>query len=154
MGGRASVTTVTSHASASSASGAASRSRRLARQASPSAARGDGRSEPPAGTCGPADRWADGPQGRFPRTRAGHPGRRRRVPRHCAGPPLGLGGLPFEVTEIELPEGSIRAPARPDGRRQASHRAPGVGPLSPVAEDPPGRREGHSPLGPGVEAAG
>ncbi|MCX4860475.1 SpoIIE family protein phosphatase [Streptomyces canus] len=26
-----------------------------------------------------------------------------------AGPPLGLGGLPFEVTEIELPEGSLLA---------------------------------------------
>jgi hypothetical protein len=60
MGGRASVTAVTSHASASSASGAASRSRRLARQASPSAARGDGRSEPPAGTCRPAGRQAVG----------------------------------------------------------------------------------------------
>ncbi|MFF4363158.1 SpoIIE family protein phosphatase [Streptomyces sp. NPDC001604] len=45
---------------------------------------------------------------------AGHPlpliispdGARSPVPAH-AGPPLGIGGLPFEATELELPEGSL-----------------------------------------------
>jgi serine phosphatase RsbU (regulator of sigma subunit) len=46
--------------------------------------------------------------------RAGHPppavvtpGRAARFLELAAGPPLGLGGLPFEETEIQLPEGSL-----------------------------------------------
>ncbi|MFE3583928.1 SpoIIE family protein phosphatase [Streptomyces vinaceus] len=35
-----------------------------------------------------------------------HPGGRVTFPELPAGPPLGLGGLPFETAEIELPEGS------------------------------------------------
>ena len=48
--------------------------------------------------------------------RAGHPppavvapGRHGRVVDLPAGPPLGLGGLPFETIELELPEGSLLA---------------------------------------------
>ncbi|MET7679786.1 SpoIIE family protein phosphatase [Streptomyces sp. NPDC005423] len=48
--------------------------------------------------------------------RAGHPGPALVTPDGAvefpdvpAGPPLGLGGLPFEVAEIELPEGSLLA---------------------------------------------
>ena len=48
--------------------------------------------------------------------RAGHPppvmltpGGRPRQVRLPAGPPLGLGGLPFESTELELPEGTVLA---------------------------------------------
>ncbi|MCQ9180299.1 SpoIIE family protein phosphatase [Streptomyces sp. IBSBF 2953] len=48
--------------------------------------------------------------------RAGHPAPALATPDGAvvfpdipAGPPLGLGGLPFEVTELELPEGSILA---------------------------------------------
>ena len=64
--------------------------------------------------------------------RAGHPppavvcpGRRPWARRRPAGPPLGVGGLPFETTEIELPEGSLLAlytdglvEARRAGRRR------------------------------------
>ncbi|MEO3752419.1 SpoIIE family protein phosphatase [Streptomyces sp. B6B3] len=48
--------------------------------------------------------------------RAGHPVPALVTPDHVVkfldvpgGPPLGLGGLPFEVTELELPEGSVLA---------------------------------------------
>ncbi|MYW21569.1 SpoIIE family protein phosphatase, partial [Streptomyces sp. SID2955] len=48
--------------------------------------------------------------------RAGHPapvlvrpGRRPRLLDLPAGPPLGLGGLPFESAEVELPEGTVLA---------------------------------------------
>ncbi|MFB9388498.1 SpoIIE family protein phosphatase [Streptomyces coeruleoprunus] len=51
---------------------------------------------------------------RFTLASAGHPlpliispdGTRTPVPAH-PGPPLGIGGLPFEATELELPEGSL-----------------------------------------------
>ncbi|KOG17704.1 SpoIIE family protein phosphatase [Streptomyces viridochromogenes] len=53
---------------------------------------------------------------RFTLASAGHPlpliispdGTRTPVPAH-PGPPLGIGGLPFEATELELPEGSLLA---------------------------------------------
>jgi hypothetical protein len=53
---------------------------------------------------------------RFTFASAGHPlpliispdGTRTPVPAH-PGPPLGLGGLPFEAAELELPEGSLLA---------------------------------------------
>jgi PAS domain-containing protein len=53
---------------------------------------------------------------RFTLASAGHPlpliistdGSRTPVPAH-PGPPLGIGGLPFEATELELPEGSLLA---------------------------------------------
>jgi hypothetical protein len=43
-----------------------------------------------------------------------------------AGPPLGLGGLPFEATELELPEGSILA-LYTDGLIESRHRDIDVG---------------------------
>ena len=65
--------------------------------------------------------------GRTSPARRGHSRRPRRVPGPPRGPPLGVGGLPFEATEVELPEGSLlvalhRRPgrvARPRHRRRA-----------------------------------
>nr|WP_286247552.1 SpoIIE family protein phosphatase [Streptomyces graminofaciens] len=55
-----------------------------------------------------------------------------------AGPPLGLGGLPFETTEITLPEGSLLA-LHTDG----AGRLPGTGPRrgnrAPVQRPRPSR---------------
>ncbi|BCK73661.1 hypothetical protein Srufu_076140 [Streptomyces libani subsp. rufus] len=54
--------------------------------------------------------------GRCTLARAGHPppvvvtpDGRVDFPELPAGPPLGLGGLPFEAAELELPEGSLLA---------------------------------------------
>ncbi|MFI6248958.1 SpoIIE family protein phosphatase [Streptomyces sp. NPDC051016] len=62
--------------------------------------------------------------------RAGHPppvllrpGHRLHEVDLPAGPPLGLGGLPFESTEIELPEGSVLAMFT-DGLVNSRHRDP------------------------------
>ncbi|MFD3585327.1 SpoIIE family protein phosphatase [Streptomyces sp. NPDC058683] len=65
--------------------------------------------------------------------RAGHPlpvvlrpGRRLHEVDLPAGPPLGLGGLPFESTEIELPEGTVLAMFT-DGLITSRHRDPDTG---------------------------
>ncbi|MFD8717345.1 SpoIIE family protein phosphatase [Streptomyces sp. NPDC059629] len=65
--------------------------------------------------------------------RAGHPtpvvlrpGHRLHEVDLPAGPPLGLGGLPFESTEIELPEGTVLAMFT-DGLITSQHRDPDAG---------------------------
>ncbi|MER7937968.1 MULTISPECIES: SpoIIE family protein phosphatase [unclassified Streptomyces] len=65
--------------------------------------------------------------------RAGHPAPVVLRPGHRlhevdlpAGPPLGLGGLPFESTEIELPEGTVLA-LFTDGLITSQHRDPDAG---------------------------
>ncbi|MGW7422721.1 SpoIIE family protein phosphatase [Streptomyces sp. NPDC054813] len=65
--------------------------------------------------------------------RAGHPppvvlrpGHRLHEVDLPAGPPLGLGGLPFESTEIELPEGTVLAMFT-DGLIASPHRDPDTG---------------------------
>ncbi|MEV8097238.1 SpoIIE family protein phosphatase [Kitasatospora sp. NPDC085879] len=88
---------------------------RLDREADPRTADADGRE---AGDIGATCLYAvyDPISRRCTLARAGHPGPavvgpdgQVDFPELPAGPPLGLGGLPFESTELELPEGSVLA---------------------------------------------
>jgi hypothetical protein len=88
---------------------------RLDREADPRTADEDGREAADIGaTCLYA--VYDPVSRRCTLARAGHPGPavvrpdgRVEFPELPAGPPLGLGGLPFESAELDLPEGSVLA---------------------------------------------
>ncbi|MEU2628593.1 SpoIIE family protein phosphatase [Kitasatospora sp. NPDC007106] len=88
---------------------------RLDREADPRTADEDGREAADIGaTCLYA--VYDPVSRRCTLARAGHPGPavvrpdgRVEFPELPAGPPLGLGGLPFEAAELDLPEGSVLA---------------------------------------------
>ncbi|WP_431676886.1 SpoIIE family protein phosphatase [Kitasatospora sp. KL5] len=88
---------------------------RLDREADPRTAEADGRE---AGDVGATCLYAvyDPVSRRCTLARAGHPGPAVvrpggavHFPELPAGPPLGLGGLPFESAELDLPEGSVLA---------------------------------------------